>query len=71
MAVFHTVYIKSTWTLCGLHVESMRSPHGVLMDFPKYSGLHGESSMDSMETPHGLSVDSMRAASLIYLIKKN
>ena len=46
MAVFPTVY-----------VESMRSPHGVQRDFPKYSGLHGKSSMDSVETPRGFSVD--------------
>src|ERR1700691_829573 len=78
MAVFPTVYIESTWTLCGVHVESMRSPHGVQRDSLKYSGLHGESTMDSVETPCGLSVDSswisldsMRTAALINLIKKN
>src|ERR1700735_1628564 len=78
MAVFPTVYIESTWTPCGVHVESMRSPHGVQRHSLKYSGLHGESTMDSVETPRGLSVDSswisvdsMRTAALIYLIKKN
>ena len=71
MAVFPTVYIESTWTPCGVHVESMRSPHGVQRDSPKYGGLHGESTMDSVETPCGLSVDSMRTAALIYLRKKN
>src|ERR1700685_1919558 len=78
MAVFPTVYIESTWTPCGVHVESMRSPHGVQRDSPKYSGLYGESTMDSVETPCGLSVDSlwisvdsMKTAALIYLRKKN
>src|SRR6202020_94501 len=77
MAVFLTVYIESTWTPCGVHVESMRSPHGVQRDSLKYGGLHGESTMDSVETPCGLSVDSswisvdsMRTAALIYLINK-
>src|ERR1700727_3380504 len=66
-----------SYSLHRVHMDSMWSPHGVQRDSPKYSGLHGESTMDSVETPCGLSVDSswisvdsMRTATLIYLINK-
>src|ERR1700691_594686 len=67
-----------SYSLHRVHMDSMWSPRGVQRDSPKYSGLHGESTMDSVETPRGLSVDSswisidsMRTAALINLIKKN
>ena len=58
MAVFPTVYIESTWTPCGVHMESRETFQNIV-------------DSNSVETPCGLSVDSMRADSLIYLIKKN
>jgi hypothetical protein len=54
-------------------VDSMSTLHGVHRHFLKYSGLHGLYSMDcswTLHRIHGLSVDSMRAASLTYLMKK-
>src|SRR6202167_5132336 len=74
-------HVESTLSLHGLHEDSMRTPwilegvHGCI----SYSlhRVHMESRetlrnmVDSVETPCGLSVDSMRTAALIYLRKKN
>ena len=52
------------WSLCGVYVESMKTPHGVQRDCLKYRGLHEDSMkhcfMDSTETLRGLLVDSQR-----------
>src|ERR1700691_5722304 len=88
--------VRTLWTLWGLHdcisyslhrvhVDSMWTLYGVLMDsswsperFPQSSQspqtmFHGfrEDSVRSLQnTVHGVSVDSMRTPCLTYLIKK-
>jgi len=51
LAAFPAVFIESMWTPCGVRVDSMRTPCGVQRDFPKYSGLHRESSNAVSWTP--------------------
>jgi hypothetical protein len=57
-------YMDSMSTWCGVHKESM----DFMAVFPT---VYMESMDYILWTAHGLSVDSMRAASLIYLMKKN
>src|ERR1700735_3222059 len=59
--------MRTPWILEGVHGCISYSLHRVHME----SRETLQNIMDSVETPCGLSVDSMRAASLIYLIKKN